>query len=77
MPKDGTVHELTSNVGAARAGGGGWGDEGGHQDLEALSTLSRPGLPEAQTQSEIKGCRPRLHPADPWAPGCAGGRGWG
>lgn len=44
MPKDGTVHELTSNVSAA-CGRPGWGcPEPPGLDHEVLSPSSRPGL---------------------------------
>lgn len=44
MPKDGTVHELTSNVGAAGDSWGGRGGERWQDGLEALSALCRRGL---------------------------------
>lgn len=79
MPKDGTVHELTSNVRAAR-------DPGGlgrpHQNLEVLSTLSRPGLPskpEPKVGSEFAATvftrQPRALDV-PCHTGCAVGGTW-
>lgn len=44
MPKDGTVHELTSNVGAARGLLGRGGGTGGRMDCKVLSAPSRQGL---------------------------------
>ena len=44
MPKDGTVHELTSNVGAALGLLGRGGGAGGRMDCKVLHAPSRQGL---------------------------------